>query len=377
MFKKFRFQLNPTEEQILSISKHIGCSRFVYNWGLNEKSKAYSNNQQKLSCFDLCKLLTQLKKQEEYSWLNDVQAQTLQYSLRHLDNAFTAFFNKRCKFPKFKSKKYGKQSFQYCQNVRVEDNQVYLPKIGWVYFYNSREIVGTIKSVNVIKTPTSKYFVSILCDNQLSIPVKEPIADDTTIGIDLGIKSFAVTSDGEVFENQRHFSKLQKRLRVEQRKLSRRFKKGVEEQSKSYQKQRLVVAKVHEKITNQRLDNLHKISTYLVNKYDTICIEDLNVSGMLSNPKLAKHIQDCGWRTFRQQLELKCREKGKNLIVIGRFEPSSKRCNSCGHINQISLSDRIFNCTNCNKKIDRDFNAAQNIKDYGLGTKPLDVKTVQ
>lgn len=376
MFKSYKFQLNPTEEQISSISKHLGCSRFVYNWGLNEKSKAYSNNQIKLSCFDLGKQLTQLKKQEDFKWLSEVYSQTLQCALRNLDNAYTSFFNKHSDFPKFKSKKSSRQSYQYYQNVTLRNNLVYLPKVGWVHFYKSREVIGKIKTVTVSKTPTNKYFVSILCDNSLPIPTSKLIRNVTTVGIDLGVKYFAVTSDGEVFENQKHFSKLQKRLRVEQRKLSRKFKKGAKEQSKNYHKQRLTVAKLHEKIANQRLDNLHKFSTYLVNKYDTICIEDLNVSQMLSNPKLAKHIQDCGWRTFRTLLEYKCQEKGKNLIVIGRFEPSSKRCNTCGHINQISLSDRIYNCSNCNILIERDLNAARNVKDYGLGVKPLDVKTV-
>lgn len=377
MFKSYKFQLNPTEEQIISINNHIGCSRFIYNWGLNEKSKAYSQNKIKLSCFDLGKRVTQLKQQEEFEWLSDIYSQTLQCALRNLDNAFTLFFNKHSAFPKFKSKKKSKQSYQYSQHVKIKNNLIYLPKVGWVHYYKSREILGKIKTVTVSKTSTNKYLISIVCDNLLPIPVSKPIRKQTAIGIDLGIKYFAVTSDKEVFENQKHFFKLQKRLRVEQRKLSRRFKKGVEEQSKSYQKQKLIVAKLHEKIANQRLDNLHKISTYLVSKYDTICIEDLNVSGMLSNPKLAKHIQDCGWRTFRILLEYKCKEKGKNLIVIGRFEPSSKRCNSCGHINQISLSDRTFNCSCCNTLIERDLNAAKNIKDYGLGVKPLDVKTVQ
>lgn len=377
MFKSFKFQLNPTEEQITSISKHLGCSRFIYNWGLNEKSKAYSQDETKLSCFDLINKIVELKKQEEYRWLKEVYASTLQMALRNLDNAYTSFFKSKSKFPKFKSKKNSYQTYQYSQHVKIKDDLIYLPKVGWVHYFKSRGVVGKIKTVTVSKTPTNKYFVSILCDNSLPIPNKQSVVKSTTVGIDLGIKYFAVTSDGEVFENQKYFSKLQKRLRVEQRKLSRRFKKDSKEQSKSYYKQKLIVAKLHEKITNQRLDNLHKISTYLVNKYDTVCLEDLNVSRMLSDPKLAKHIQDCGWRTFRELLRLKCQEKGKNLIVIGRFEPSSKRCNSCGHINQISLSDRIFNCSCCNTLIERDLNAARNIKDYGLGVKPLDAKTVQ
>lgn len=367
MYKNFRFQLNLKPHQKTMVNKHIGSVRFIYNWGLNEKSKAYSNNKQQISCFELIKKLPSLKK--EYPWLKETYSQALQMALRNLDNAFTKFFKKKSSFPRFKSKKDSKGSFQYSQHVKIEDNQIYLPKIGWCHYYKHRDIVGTIKTVTVSKTPTGKYFVSILCDTHIPKPDKVEIKESTTVGIDLGIKTLVITSDGEMFENQRHFLKLQKRLRVEQRSLQRKFTK--EDKSKNYLKQKLVVAKIYEKITNQRKDYLHKISTQLIKEYDTICIEDLNISGMLKNSKLAKHIQDCAWYSFKEMLQFKSEEHGKNIIVIPRFAPSSKRCNSCGHINQIKLSDREFNCQSCNTLLNRDFNAAQNIKDYGLGIKPF------
>lgn len=367
VYKAFRYQLNLTEEQANAVNKQIGSCRYVYNWALNEKSKLYVETKTNISCFELGKRLTQLKKEVE--WLNEVQAQALQMSLRNLDNAYTSFFKKKGKFPKFKSKKDSVQSFQYPQNVKLKGNQVYLPKIGWCHYYKHRDIIGTIKTVTVSRVATGKYFVSILCDTHIPKPTKVEIKESTTVGLDLGIKTLIVTSDGEMFENQRHFLKLQKRLKVEQRSLQRKFTK--EGKSKNYLKQKLVVAKIYEKITNQRKDYLHKISTQLIREYDTICIEDLNVSGMIKNSKLAKHIQDCAWYSFRSMLELKSEEYGKNFIVIPRFAPSSKRCNSCGHINQIKLSDREFNCQSCNTLLNRDYNAAQNIKDYGLGIKPF------
>lgn len=367
MYKAFKYQLNLTENQTTAVNKQIGCVRYVYNWALNEKSKAYEITKENISYFSLGKKLTQLKK--EIEWLKEVNAQSLQMSLRNLDSAYLNFFKKKGKFPRFKSKKDSIQSFQCPQGVKVKNNKVFLPKIGWCHYYKHRDIVGTIKTVTVSRTATGKYFVSILCDTHIPKPDKVEIKESTTVGLDLGIKTLVVTSDGEMFENQRHFLKLQKRLRVEQRSLQRKYTKG--DKSKNYLKQKLVVAKIYEKITNQRKDYLNKISTQLIKEYDTICIEDLNVSGMLKNSNLSKHIQDCAWYSFRRMLELKSEEHGKNLIIISRFAPSSKSCNSCGNINQIKLSDREFNCQSCNALLERDYNAAQNIKDYGLGIKPF------
>ena len=371
ILKAFKYELFPNEEQQIKLNKTFGCVRFVYNWGLNEKSKAYSTDKVNINCFELINRLTELKKQEEYIWLKEIHSQPLQMALRNLDNAFTNFFKKRAKFPNFK-KKSRNQSFQYPQGVKIENGKVFLPKIGWVDFDNHREILGEIKTVTVSKTPTGRYFVSILCDTKLTIPNKKQVDINTSVGVDLGIKNFAILSNGKVFENQKHLTKKLKQLRIEQRKLQR-CKKG----SKNREKQRIKVATIHEKITNQRLDYIHKISYYLTENFDTICMEDLNIKGMMQNHKLARSIGEQGWNLLNSQLEYKCEWKGKNYIQIGRFAPSSKRCNCCGHINkELKLSDRVWVCENCKKEIDRDLNAALNLRDYGIRFNPVNAKVV-
>jgi len=372
MLKAFKYEINPTMVQKTLLNKTFGCVRFAYNWGLNEKTKAYQTDKSKVSCFELINRITLLKKQEEFVWLNEIHSQPLQMAMRNLDNAFTNFFNKRGAFPNFK-KKSNNQSFQYPQGVKLKDNQVFLSKIGWTHFYNSRECFGEIKTVTVSKTPTNKYFVSILCETTIEKPTKKPIEDKTSLGIDVGIKTFAVCSDGQLFENQKYLSKSLKNLKKEQRTLARRYKKGIKivEQSKGYHKQRMVVAKLHEKVSNQRNDFLHKVSTKLVNQYDSIIVEDLNVKGMMKNNKLSKAISDVSWTKFNIFLQYKCEWQGKNYIQIGRFAPSSKMCNHCGHINkELKLKDREWTCQECQRTNDRDFNASLNIKLFGLGTQP-------
>ena len=372
MLKAFKYEINPTMEQKTLLNKTFGCVRFAYNLGLNEKTKAYQTDKSKVSCFELINKITLLKKQEEFAWLNEIHSQPLQMAMRNLDNAFTNFFNKRGAFPSFK-KKSNNQSFQYPQGVKLKDNQVFLPKIGWTHFYKSRECFGAIKTVTVSKTPTNKYFVSILCETTIEKPIKKTIDDETSLGIDVGIKTFAVCSDGQVFENQKYLSKSLKNLKKEQRTLARRYKKGVKivEQSKGYHNQRIVVAKLHEKVSNQRNDFLHKVSTKLVNQYDSIIVEDLNVKGMMQNDNLSKAISDVSWTKFNTFLQYKCEWQGKNYIQIGRFVPSSKMCNHCGHINkELKLKDREWTCQECQRTNDRDFNASLNIKSFGLGTQP-------
>lgn len=372
ILKAFKYELHPTAEQRVMLHKTFGCVRFVYNWGLNEKSKAYEENQKNLSCFDLIKQVTALKKEAAHEWLSEVHSQPLQMALRNLDTAYTNFFNKKSKFPNFK-KKSRKQSFQYPQGVKVIDDKVFLPKIGWCDFVKHRDIVGDIRTVTVSKTPTGRYFVSILCDTKLAIPPKQPIQRETAVGVDVGIKTFAVLSNGKVFENQKHLTSKLRRLKVEQRKLQRGVKG-----SKNREKQRLVVAKLHEKIANQRKDYTHKISHYVTEHFDTICMEDLNIAGMLKNHKLARSISEQGWSMLNTQIAYKCEWKGKNYVQIGRFDPSSKRCNSCGHIHQqLTLSDRAWRCENCHSHHDRDANAALNIRDYGVGFNPFNAKVVQ
>lgn len=313
-----------------------------------------------------------MKSESETAWLKECHSQVLLCSLKNLDTAYNNFFKGFDKHPQFK-KKGNKQSISYPQKVKIDNNKVYLPKIGWVKYDKSRDIVGRIKTTTVSKTPTNKYYVSILCEIICDEAKKEKITKDTAVGIDLGIKTFAVTSDGEVFENQKYLHKNLRRLRVEQRKLQR-CKKG----SKRREKQRLVVAHIHEKITNQRNDFLHKLSTYLVKKYGTICMEDLSVQEWQKDKRTAMAVNELGFTEFNRMLEYKCEWMGKSYIKIDRYEPSSKRCHHCGYINhELKLKDRKWICPKCGTAIDRDFNAALNIRDYGLGVQPSDAKMAQ
>ena len=313
-----------------------------------------------------------MKSEPETAWLKECHSQVLLYSLKKLDDCFIKFYDKKQKYPSYR-KKTNRQSISYPQHVKLDEDKVFVPKVGWIKYDKSRDVVGRIKTTTVSKTPTNKYYISIQCEIICNEAKKEKRTKETAVGIDLGIKTFAVTSDGEVFENQKFLHKNLRRLRVEQRKLQR-CKKG----SKRREKQRLVIARIHEKITNQRNDYLHKLSTYLVRKYGTICMEDLNVRDMQSNKHLALSVNELGFAEFNRMLEYKCEWMGKNYIKIGRYEPSSKRCHHCGYINhKLTLKDREWVCPECGAVIDRDFNAALNIRDYGLGVQPSDAKMSQ
>jgi putative transposase len=372
MLRAYKYELNPTEEQRLSLSKMMGCVRFVYNLALETKITAYSMHKN-LSCFDLINQLPDLKKDLE--WLRECPSQPLQQTISNLDTAYTNFFKKRAGFPKFKSKK-DKQSVRFPSNVTVDfDNYtVDIPKIRKVGFFKDRKFKGEIKQVTISKTPTYRYFISVLVETGKPVIATKPIKEKTAVGIDFGVKTFLTLSDGTSFANNHFFKTAKRTLRLEQRKLSRRYKKGAKEQSKSYQKQRLLVAKLHEKITNKRHDYLHKISTSIIKKYDTICLEDLNIAGMLKNNKLSLAIAETSWNEFEIMLKYKAEWYGKNLLYIGRFEPSSKLCSKCGTINkELQLKDREWTCENCGTTHDRDANAAKNIKTMGLRTQPLSV----
>ena len=363
MLKAYKYRIFPTEEQQSLLSNIFGQVRFVYNLGLETKITAYAGNKVNVNCFELNKQITELKK--DLDWLN-APSQALQMAMRNLDNAYHSFFRGNG-FPKFKNK-HGKQSFQLPQGVFFsEDNkQIFIPKLKFVGIDLHREFKGVIKTVTVSRTVTNKYFVSILIDNKQELPKKQPITEQSAVGIDLGIKDFAITSDGEKFENKDFFKSTMQKLRVAQRSLARK-QKG----SNHYKEQKLVVALLHETVRNQRRDYLHKISSYLVNNYDTICLEDLSVKNMVRNHCLARAISDMGWGEFRTMLEYKAEWQGKNISVIGRFEPSSKTCNCCGHINkELTLNDREWTCVDCEVVHDRDVNASINIKNFGLRNKP-------
>lgn len=339
------------------MDKHFGCVRFVYNHFLNERKEQYQANKKSDNYYAQAKTLTELKKQEETAWLKEVNSQSLQFALRCLDTAYVNFFRGNAKFPRFKSRK-KKNSFTVPQFAKLEGGRFFAPKFKEGIKVNvHREVKGKIGKCTLSKTPTGKYFVSILSEEQYQPKEKT----GAVCGIDLGLKDFAITSDGVKFKNNRYTKKYARELKKAQQHLSRK-QKG----SNGFEKQKLKVAKVHEKITNSRMDNLHKVSHQLVSDYDVIALEDLNVKGMVKNHKLAKHISDASWGTFVRLLEYKADWNDKQIVKINRFYPSSKTCNECGWINQdLKLSDRKWICRN-GHVLDRDLNAAINILKEGL-----------
>lgn len=363
MIKAYKYRLHPTKEQAEFFEKSFGCVRFVYNWALNQRIEAYQKDGTRIGWVESCKRLTELKKQEETKWLCEVANQSLQSSIRNMDSAFTSFFREKKGFPKFKSKKKSKSTFQFVEYVSIDfkNKLLKLPKVGSVKFGRSREFVGKIGTCTVSKTPTGKYYISILVDDGKPMPEKAPITTETTVGIDVGIKDFAVLSNGQVYSNQKYLEKDEKRLKVLQKRLSRKQK-----DSNRRERARLAVAKQHEKIKNHRENFIHQVTSRIVRENQTVVIEDLNVEGMLKNHNLAKHIASASWSEFFRQLQYKCDWYGKNLIRIGRFEPSSKMC-LCGYINKnLTLKDREWDCPQCGRHNDRDLLAALNIKRFGL-----------
>lgn len=354
MFRAYKYRLYPTNSQKELIHKHCGSVRFLYNLALETKTMAYLGNKVNLSRYDLQKQLVELKK--EFPWLKEVNSQSLQSTLINLDEAYNKFF-KGAGFPKFKKKSSG-GSFAVPQNVKIENNLLIIPKFKeGINISLHRPTKGTIKSATISVTPTGKYFVSILCDTKEELPTKAPIKENTTIGVDLGIKTFIVASDGKEFDNPKFLRKAQSKLKYVQRKYSKYKGKRT--------KQNLAI--LHEKVANQRKDFLHKTSSELVKNHDSIAIEDLNVKGMLSNHKLALSISDCGWSIFLGMLEYKAERYGKNILRIGQFAPSSKTCSNCGGINkELQLKDRVWTCNSCSTVLDRDVNAACNIKSFAL-----------
>jgi len=369
IYTTYKFRLQPTNKQKVLLNKHFGCVRFLYNHFLNERQQQYKITGKSDGFNAQCLALTQLKKQPETQWLKETNSAALQYSLRNLDTAYARFFRGQSKFPKFKSKK-NKHSFTCAtpSAIKFKENKIFIPKFReGIKTIVHRKVVGEIRRMTLSLTPTSKYFVSILVKQQYT-PRKPTGA---IVGIDLGIKNFAITSDGKVYKNNRYTKRYARKLAKAQKHLSRK-QKG----SNSYHKQRIKVAQVHEKITNSRKDTLHKVSTQLINDYDLICLEDLNIKGMVKNHKLAKHIQDASWGTFIQFLEYKAERNDKAIVRINRFYPSSKTCNKCGWVKQdLSLSMRTWVCENCETKVDRDINAAKNILDEGY--KIISARTVE
>lgn len=367
MLKSYRYRLYPNENQKQIMAKTFGCCRFVYNWGLSERQKAYKEEKKKLSTYSLIKRLTELKKQ--YPFLCEVNAQALQFALRNLDNAFTLFFNKEKGFPKFKNKK-SPQKFQNPQDSKVDfvNSTISVLKLQRIPAVLHRQFTGVVKTITIHHTPSGKYFASVLVDDgqpERGCTLPHP---DTTIGVDLGLHTLAVCSDGRMFPSVASLEKKQERLKLLQRRMDKK-KKG----SSNRNKARLKVARMHEHIANIRRDNIHKITYALTheNQVGTICVETLNVQGMKKVKHLANSLNNASFGLFQYILEYKCRWNGINFIKIPSYIPTSKRCGRCGHINKkLTLDHRCWTCPVCGELHDRDLNAACNIKEFGLKALP-------
>lgn len=356
--KTHRFRIYPTAEQEILLAKHFGCTRYVYNHFLNERKEQYQADKKSDNYYKQTATLTKLKKEEDTKWLKEVNSQTLQFALRSLDTAFLNFFRGNAQFPKFKSRKH-KNTFTIPQFGKLEKDKVIIPKFkDGIKIKLHREVKGKIGKMNITRTPTGKYYVSIFTEQQIEDLPKT----NKQVGIDLGLKDFVITSDNKKFKNNRYTKKYAKQLKKAQQHLSRK-QKG----SNGFEKQKLKVAKIHEKIASCRLDSLHKVSKELVESYDLISVEDLNVKGMIKNHKLSKHIADASWGNFVTLLQYKCDWYGKELVKVNRFYPSSKTCGDCNWINQeLKLSDREWTCKSCGVVHDRDVNASRNILKEGL-----------
>jgi putative transposase len=363
MLKAYKYRIYPNKNQEELITLHFGACRFVYNWALEQKIKTYQQNNKSISRFDLQRILVhEVKPSNE--WLKKANSQALLASLVNVESAFTKFFREKSGFPNFKSKKNPVQSYQIPQHYTVDfdRNVIKLPKMGEVEAVLHRRFEGEMKTATISRSSTGKFFISILVDDGEELPEKQEISESSTIGIDVGIKDFAVLSNGEKIENPKYLKNSLQRLKVLQKRVSRK-QKG----SKNRNKARHHLAKIHEIITSQRTNFQHQLSFRLISENQAIALETLNVKVMQKNHCLAQSISDAGWSSFITKLMYKAEWYGKIVLRIGTFEPSSKICNVCGYYNkELILEVREWECPDCKTKHDRDINAAINIKKFSL-----------
>ncbi|EFA0801865.1 transposase [Escherichia coli] len=359
MKRAYKYRFYPTPDQVELLAQTFGCVRFVYNSILRWRTDAWYERQEKIGYTQASARLTALKKEPESAWLNDVSSVPLQQALRHQQTAFSNFFAGRARYPAFKSKRHKQAATLTDAAFKYRDGRLYMAKskapldVRW-----SRELPSAPSSITLSRDAAGRYFVSCLCEFE---PVSLPITA-STVGIDVGLKDLFVTDTGFKSGNPRHTAKYAKRLALLQRRLSRK-QKG----SKNRAKALLKVARIHAKIADCRLDNLHKLSRKLINENQVVCVESLKVKNMIRNPKLSRAIADAGWGEFVRQLEYKSEWSGRSVVAIEQFFPSSKRCSDCGYtMPKMALNVRSWVCPECGANHDRDVNAAKNIKAAGL-----------
>lgn len=369
--KAYVFRLYPNNTQAELINKTIGCARFIYNYFLDKRIATYRDTSESLSYKKCSALLTQLKRDADHLWLQEVDKFALQNSLRDLSTAYTNFFRELAKgnnpgFPKFKSKRGSKQSYRTNftnDNIEIDINscRIKLPKLKWVKFRKSKkllELPGEIINATISKSPSDKYFVSVVFKTE----VQELPENNNYVGYDLGLTTYAIGSNGDIIQNPRYLERELKKLAKLQRQLSRKTKG-----SKNYEKQRIKVAKQHERIANMRYDFLHQQSTRIVRENQVICLEDLQVKSMVKNKRLAKTISDAAWGMFRKMISYKAYWYGRIVVIIDKFYPSSKLCNVCSELNpMLTLNMREWQCPKCSTIHNRDKNASLNILAEGL-----------
>ena len=369
MERGFKYRIYPNELQRDQIARTFGCCRFVYNRALDIKKTVYSETGKSIATNDLIKMIPTWKRDPETSWLAQADSMALQQSIRDLDRAYMNFFRRvreggKPGFPKFKSRRHARQSYRTNGGKVLDCNHIALPKLGNVRAKVSRPLQGRFMSVTVSIDAAGRYFATFLCTD---VPSKDAPATNQEVGIDLGVKTLATLSDGTKIENLRYLKKYERKLVREQRRLSRR--KGArngEKQSRRYLKQRKRVAKIHANIADARIDALHKITTMLADENQVLCMENLNVKGMMRNHHLAKAVSDASFGEFARLLEYKCAERGRTLVKVDRFYPSSKTCSVCGHrLDALPLSVRSWDCPACGAHHDRDVNAARNMLTEG------------
>ena len=370
--KAYKFRLYPTKEQQALIHQTHGHCRFVYNYFLERWNTSYKEEGNGLNRSLMSKLLTKMKKQDETAWLRNVDSVALQVAYENLIDSFQRFFKKQNNYPRFKSKKNPVQSYttkNINNNIAIVSKRIKLPKLGLVKFKQTCGLEGRIMRATIKYNASGTFYVSVQCE----VPDFKPLPQtNEAVGIDLGITDFAILSTGRKVDNQRFTKKMEQKLKREQRKLSRRYEQAKKDnrdlkKSKNYQKQRMKVARLRERVAFQREDFLNKLSTELIRQYDIICLEDLHIKGLLKNHKLAKAISDVSWSSFVQKLMYKAKWYGREVVKVSRFYPSSQICHACGHYDcKKSLDIRAWTCPSCFTTLDRDINASRNILGEGL-----------